>query len=188
MPNHTMNILTLSGPMPELKTVVQAITNTEGEIDFNRILPCPEILTQVISPVRRGPSGRIMLHHDDGTPFGSHHEASEDEQAAYDQAVADNPDITPFGGSRETISWYEWCTERWGTKWNAYSQDPVEFGDHSLTYRFNTAWDAPRGYYAALLETVRRLAPNVTVEAVARFEDDGYRRCETIIDGERADA
>lgn len=35
-------------------------------------------------------------------------------------------------------TWYEWCCENWGTKWNACE---VEFGEDYL--EFETAWSAP---------------------------------------------
>tara|TARA_R110000787_G_scaffold60573_1_gene137335 strand:- start:11 stop:448 length:438 start_codon:yes stop_codon:yes gene_type:complete len=51
----------------------------------------------------------------------------------------------------------EWQSENWGTKWNAYNREgSVEIEKYEnmnlkqATYRFNTAWDTPRGVIAAL--------------------------------------
>ena len=54
-------------------------------------------------------------------------------------------------------TWRDWMPENWGTKWNANSREgSVEietFGNMNIkqaTYRFETAWDTPRGVIAAL--------------------------------------
>ena len=43
-------------------------------------------------------------------------------------------------------SWYEWNIKKWGTKWNAYSQEEIE----PNLIRFETAWSAPRPFYEAV--------------------------------------
>ena len=37
-------------------------------------------------------------------------------------------------------TWYEWCNQNWGTKWNAYQPRPL--GENSDTMEFYTAWDS----------------------------------------------
>lgn len=55
----------------------------------------------------------------------------------------------------------DWCTENWGTKWNAYGQDDEHYdrltvdGD-TLTLRFQTAWSPPYGWLLALFNTTKR--------------------------------
>ena len=44
----------------------------------------------------------------------------------------------------------DWCRENWGTKWNAYSQLPIEPSDNSLRLVFETAWRPPYGWLCAL--------------------------------------
>ncbi len=41
-------------------------------------------------------------------------------------------------------TWYDWCTNNWGTKWDACSADLTESGG-SLNYSFKTAWSLPAG-------------------------------------------
>ena len=45
-----------------------------------------------------------------------------------------------------------WCTENWGTKWNAYglSEQSIFQTDDSLTLTFQTAWGRPIGWLCAL--------------------------------------
>jgi len=44
-------------------------------------------------------------------------------------------------------TWYEWCCENWGTKWNACE---VELDRENKTLSFDTAWAAPEGIITAL--------------------------------------
>lgn len=44
----------------------------------------------------------------------------------------------------------EWARENWGTKWNAYSQKPIEQADDTLTLVFETAWAPPYPWLAAV--------------------------------------
>jgi hypothetical protein len=44
----------------------------------------------------------------------------------------------------------DWCTANWGTKWGAYSQEPIEDADDSLRMVFQTAWRPPYGWLCAL--------------------------------------
>lgn len=56
-------------------------------------------------------------------------------------------------------TWHNWQSDNWGTKWNANNGDSsVEIEKYDrmsikqATYRFETAWDTPRGVIAALWE------------------------------------
>ena len=48
----------------------------------------------------------------------------------------------------------DWCSDNWGTKWNAYDHKPTTFSDGTLTLTFATAWRPPYGWLAALFNTV----------------------------------
>ena len=45
-------------------------------------------------------------------------------------------------------TWYGWCCDNWGTKWNAY--DFTQLNDDCI--EFNTAWNIPEEIYIALSE------------------------------------
>jgi|GEM_PF-3165282 len=45
----------------------------------------------------------------------------------------------------------DWNRQNWGTKWNAYSQQPTERIDDTLTLVFETAWAPPYPWLAAIL-------------------------------------
>lgn len=145
MPNWTTNHLeiTPAGALDHL------IFNADGEVDFNVLLPLPPILMRVVSPVRHGDNGRIMLNATADPLSWKMVEATPEEQAEIDAQTHDN--------------WYDWSRAHWGTKWNACHTTP---GD--LT--FDTAWDAPRPWLEALAE---HLPPNASLTCHVHHEDGG---------------
>ena len=56
-------------------------------------------------------------------------------------------------------NWYDWQSEHWGTKWNAFDveREICEYGDE-VKYTFGTAWDAPRKILIALKEQYPQLS------------------------------
>ena len=50
-------------------------------------------------------------------------------------------------------TWYDWCCDNWGTKWNASDVD-VEKDVDWIEYQFTTAWGAPTGIMDYLAETL----------------------------------
>lgn len=51
-------------------------------------------------------------------------------------------------------TWFDWNRDNWGTKWNAYDQEPIERTDDTLTIRFQTAWGPPYPWLAAVLNSL----------------------------------
>lgn len=64
------------------------------------------------------------------------------------------------------ISWYEWNTSNWGTKWNAY--DIKRISDDKI--KFETAWCAP----LPVLDALSRKFPNEVMKVQYADEDFGY--------------
>lgn len=96
-----------------------------------------------------------------------------------------NPGTTSFGGSdadakdqlRKQLlaeygysSWYDFCVDQWGTKWEANSYDKADYqdGDTVLQLSFDTAWSPPLGIYQALL------SQGYEVEAMYYESGGGY--------------
>jgi hypothetical protein len=76
---------------------------------------------------------------------GTHGGPNADE---YDRIRAENKAETGFE------SWYEFCTSRWGTKWDVGGADcGIELDDDGLgfTASFDSAWSPPTGVYEALV-------------------------------------
>lgn len=51
-------------------------------------------------------------------------------------------------------SWYDFCTSRWGTKWDveAYDTDVTIQDDNSFSVGFDSAWSPPIGVYDQLID------------------------------------
>jgi hypothetical protein len=52
-------------------------------------------------------------------------------------------------------TWYDFCTNEWGTKWDVNPYDTVEYDDQhdkGITFGFDSAWSPPTGVYEALME------------------------------------
>lgn len=49
----------------------------------------------------------------------------------------------------------DWCTENWGTKWNAYGHRPIETSGDKIIFRFETAWRPPYPWLAAVFNTLK---------------------------------
>ena len=77
--------------------------------------------------------------------------------------------------------WYNWSINNWGTKWNSVDTE-VEYDDSGLSYRFNTAWDAPRRIAEALLRMQETILKGISIEWNCTHEDGNEE--ETIIDME----
>ena len=79
--------------------------------------------------------------------------------------------------AREGIpTWQDWQRKHWGTKWNAYQTEDVVVQKWSVnfttaTYRFQTAWDAPRPVIAAIIKQ------NPDIEVSGGYVLEGYEGC-----------
>jgi hypothetical protein len=49
-------------------------------------------------------------------------------------------------------TWYDFCTNEWGTKWDVDAYDTVEYNENGITFGFDSAWSPPTGVYEALMD------------------------------------
>jgi len=106
----------------------------ESQFDFEQILPVPQALHDTVKGSFSDP----------------------DEQAAHAQQMASN--VIKYGYQ----TWYEFCNNVWGTKWNAYD---ISVSDDSI--RFDTAWSTPQPVIAKLSE----LLPDLKIRVDYADED-----------------
>jgi hypothetical protein len=83
------------------------------QFDLSSIVPRPTILEGTISP----------------TPQKDDPRYTEQYQKALEETGFEN--------------WYDWSTEKWGTKWNSYEFRWVEQSEEKLVFTFETAWACP---------------------------------------------
>lgn len=187
MPNHCTNMLEVSGPPADLERFREAMdggTFEDGSpnpLDFEKIIPMP--------PSVRDTEGldSLVRHADRGTPF---QDIPGDEVSRY---VGESRGIRPGFQDASAVEaayatllenrrvhghagWHAWASERWGTKWTAYSQLPVASGCDDgvswLLYEFTTAWSPPE----PVIEAMSAAWPSLSFQLEWREEGggDGY--------------
>ncbi len=164
MPNYVFNKVHFFGNENRIKELRKLVETDETAFDFNRIAPMPESLnlphgsseTLAIACAYAKSAGKTTCEEFEK---GWRDEKSFDEWTAIGEKYLDN--IEKYG----CTTWYDWCYENWGTKWNAC--EPIWSGANYVT--FNTAWSSPVPIYKKLTE----LFPDVSFEVTYADEDLG---------------
>lgn len=125
MPNWCNNNITIThSDSAKIQALAEAVR--EGKF-CNHVIPVPEDL-QIVA-------GRVGS---DDNP----------EQQELERKTAEN--IQKYGVG----NWYDFCTSRWGTKWDvdAYEPSEVRVENNTITFGFDSAWAPPIGVYEELVE------------------------------------
>lgn len=170
MPNFCSNLLTISQHPGRLKAdaaaVIASLRGPNGPLDFETILPIPVPLKNI----HRGGQhidGEYHTHWRNEPLHGGRVKwlpIPESELARYRKDYgADNPLM--------------WCAHHWGTKWNA---DCHDFDWDRLSIRFDTAWNPPHAFVAAL----SKVHPSFRFELRFVEPDEGMNGCAVYARGE----
>lgn len=162
MPNWVMNIVKFGTSGEEIDEIKKAITDDEGNIDFDKIIPMPKHLNltsgtssdRALDCYRNGKddSSRKFLMEQ----YGLDRRAFD---AYYELGKVYEINIQEYGYP----TWYEWRNENWGTKWNA--SETHWDSDNIVT--FETAWACP----IPILEKISDMYPGVQFEVAFADED-----------------
>ena len=187
MPNHVTNVLTLHGEPDQIRAMLEAIRYDDlgiGSVDFNKIIPMPESLN--IEADSQTSTGLKVyrdfievytlggtIHQDDlgNIPCKSEdtflRQRSDIRPKEWKLGKAAWNNIRLYGSP----TWYEWCNQHWGTKWNAYGygEAKVDYQDGD-TLNFLTAWSAPH----PVMEKLAEMFPDVEIEHEWADEDIGH--------------
>jgi len=184
MPNYCSNKVTLCGDAATVYEMAVFLREQDSPFSFNKVTPLPEALESAQSgsdeqyyKVKYGDWKEVASFGyltAQGFSFETRDALlqylKEVRPSVNIDAIADryHENMTKYGH----MSWYSWCVENWGTKWDAGSvscdttvgnmellasaQDtsPVE-----ITYTFDTAWSPPTPVIAKLSE----LYPTVSI-------------------------
>ena len=192
MPNHIKNIITLKGDEQKIREMLEEIQYDElglGTVDFNKIIPMPESLN-VESGSRTDKGIEIVKTYLENMP-----EEQSDKEGTYDEFFEDlrshsaeisdeeekkiwNIGVTAVENLHKygAPTWYEWCTNNWGTKWNAYGYDEGTDYSASGNLHFQTAWSAPH----PVIKKLAQMYPDIIFEHEWADEDIGVncgRKC-----------
>jgi len=144
MPNHVTNILKINGTPDQVEEVRNFIRGKDDdgnvvEFDFNKIIPMPEELNIASN-------GTAMMVEDlkrlKKTELPATWRGREVTQQMRKDAEPYLANLQKHG----YVTWYDWCVDKWGTKWGAYKIG-VKADD---TIQFDTAWSTPLPIFEAL--------------------------------------
>lgn len=164
MPNHVTNILKIVGEKSDVESILSSFKGTEenGFIDFNKIIPMPESIRNTVSD---GLSMWLDNPFSENDSFGNFKNSLQNfKEEQIDNFLKCLKNYHKYGSS----TWYDWSVANWGTKWNAYSQELVEFN----VIKFETAWSFPE----QILVTLSEKFPTTKFEHQYADEDVG-RNC-----------
>lgn len=166
MPNHITNLISFGDQPEQIAAFHQMLRELRqkdgvyGSIDFNKLIPMPDSLNiEAGTRTERGLDAyrRFMGGDRDAEAFQKDHP---EEWMLGSQAYEN---IRQYG----VPTWYEWCNQNWGTKWNAYSC--VELTQDDDTLEFFTAWNGVPN----ILEAISRKYPDQTITYRWADEDIG---------------
>ena len=161
MPNWTSNTIRIEGAEADLRAFLEAVKWQDEIFDFNRIIPMPELLK----------------HTGSGYQTINGKEVNEWYVIGNETALlTSDKSVRLFTPDEESTlleighrSWYTWCTENWGTKWNARRPELAEdcAKDGYIEIRFDTAWAPPM----PVLEKMFEMFPKLSF--VCSWENEG---------------
>ena len=164
MPNWVKNIVTFYGDEKRIEELREFTRNGDREFDFNKLAPMPEEL-KLSEGSESDRAIEIYMSEDQEAAkifYMDKYKIDEDEYLRLYNLGEKYVDNKMKYGHR---SWYGWCCEHWGTKWN--SAEP-EWTDANRL-EFLTAWSAPEPIFAKLAEKF----PDITFMVAFADEDIG---------------
>lgn len=168
MANDIMNRITFNGDPEKIKTLLSQLHGENG-FDFNRLIPMPKEL-DITSPSpweiyiehhrdSEDMIERLPLQYKDEYKKAKRNHTPSEKDLIYGERAYNN--ILDYGHP----TWYEWCTEKWGTKWNAY-----ECSINLNIVQFCTAWSIPR----PIIQKMHEIFPDMDFIWEFADEDRGY--------------
>src|SRR6266478_2235736 len=155
MPNWTSNYIHAEGDPSDIRAFLDAIKADDTVLDFNRIIPMPELL-------KHTGSGQCTI---DSKTVSSWYLIDDKHSRLF--TPEEEEQLAEIGYS----SWYDWSCAHWGTKWNACRAVIADESDIALgcvRIDFNTAWDAP----VPVLKKIVEMFPAIACECRWRHEDE----------------
>lgn len=143
MPNWTQNRVVITGEEADVNALVTAVKSEESPFDFDRIIPLPKEL-EIPAGSDMSIGLEFLQKHPDGKPRQGEEPPTE-KQLDLGRKALEN--IRKYGSA----SWYDWCINNWGTKWNAAMVNVLRESPNRVVFTFDTAWAAPLPIAEALV-------------------------------------
>lgn len=146
MPNWCHNRVDILGDVDEIKRFKEFVDSVKEPFSFQSIVPIPEELYKVQSPVS-------IRTQDEIDEFIKEHSVDYLETVSLPiTSEMYNKYLKKYGYS----NWYDFANEKWGTKWDAQEVVLDEYFN-SLHYTFDTAWGPPNQIYLKLVAEFPKL-------------------------------
>ena len=170
MPDWSNNTLRIYGD--NLQAIRDSVSSDYGVFDFNRIIPRPKELEDVISGgitdvsvlcyltekfsigwdeltgERKEIKERLLqMKHDYFVPNIAYEKANELTPSEVEECYRDGRQYYFNMKNYGYLTWYGWSCDNWGTKWNS-AETSIEdrcddYDKPELCYHFSTAWSPP---------------------------------------------
>lgn len=158
MPNHVTNLITFGSDGVSLAAFQKMAHDMKmdgeplGSFDFNKLIPMPPSLnieagTQTergLKLYREFAQERAAIIKSELSPARKEAALAELDGAWRPRRMQD-PMTWKLGEQAYSnlqkyghATWYEWCIQNWGTKWNSYQSNPIQDCDNTMN--FLTAW------------------------------------------------
>ena len=169
MPNWVMNKVVFYGDKVRINDIREGIKNDYQPINFNTLIPMPRELMMTEGSVADQDVKCFMAEDEIDAGFlkDKYHMSDEEFEEAKKRGEIYVTNKMKYGHR----SWYGWCCENWGTKWNASESQWLD--DHTLIFR--TAWSTP----IPIFEKMSEEWPDVKIDVFFADEDFG-QNCGTI--------
>ena len=176
MPNNITNVIRFDCSEERFREIAEALKREGsylGSVDFNKLIPMPKELD--IPSGSLGITGYRMYREylseaeDVKDPalkqkiWESYEKRSEDAPEALKLGKQYYENIDKYGAP----TWYEWCCDNWGTKWNAYDCEKADMARKEL--RFETAWSG----VPAIIKRMSEKFPEAEIDYAWADEDIG---------------
>lgn len=143
MPNWVATEVVFKGDNENIKRVLEEVSSKDSQFDFNKLIPMPASLEIESGSKSSLAYAYYCIRKFSTLPPTSHFQ---DKDIVIDRIEKDitisSQEMLETGKqlyeNKEkygATTWYDWCCNNWGTKWNAHH---VEIYDNTM--RFATAW------------------------------------------------
>lgn len=177
MPNYVKNVLEVTGDKRVLE-FYDFVQNEKGKFDFNKIIPMPKSLDMTSGSHEDRAVSYYCQKNNIPIPPAIHSMNSTKEiestlnSEKLEELLKDGAQYMDNYSKYGHTSWYGWCCENWGTKWNACDSVAEkirrgESGKYFSAWTFDTAWDAPEPIFKELVKKF----PDLEFKMVSANED-----------------
>lgn len=181
MPNHIQNKLRVySENSNDIKVFLENIKSEKRVIDFDKIIPMPNVLNDTESSTSVSKSLYYYLLMTDNNDLLNivPHKSLFSADSFNDCTKDEKDEMMKLGEKYFSIykecgafNWYDWRCDNWGTKWNAYESYLCKSLDNKeVLIEFQTAWNG----VPYLIEKLVSSYPNLSFEYKFADEDTGY--------------